>query len=244
MRIRAVLFDAAGTLIELKQPVGETYSDHASRAGVELPAWRLQDAFGRILANAPPRVFPAAPPERVADEERSWWRARVRETVRAADSSVRFEDFDAFFQALYIHYGGAAAWRLRPGVLRGLEGLVASGRRMAIASNFDTRLTKILEELGIKELFSSITLPAGCGAAKPSPAFFVAALADLGTQPGEALYLGDDPVNDVNAARDAGLAAASINLVKNLAELPAHVEALATLEAQPNPTHRIPRTHS
>ena len=50
---------------------------------------------------------------------------------------------------------------------------------------------------------------AGVGAAvcgKPSPAFFRAALAELGTPAGRAAMVGDDLVNDVLAARAVGLA--------------------------------------
>ena len=58
--IRAVLFDAVGTLIELREPVGETYARMARPFGVALPAWRVDDAFRRILKRAPPLVFPDA----------------------------------------------------------------------------------------------------------------------------------------------------------------------------------------
>ena len=56
MTIRAVLFDAAGTLIELAESVGETYARIAERFGVALPASRLDDAFYRVWASAPPMM--------------------------------------------------------------------------------------------------------------------------------------------------------------------------------------------
>ena len=60
--ISVVLFDAAGTLFELRRSVGETYSAAAARHGVSLPAWRLDDAFQRVMRRASPMVFPEAAP--------------------------------------------------------------------------------------------------------------------------------------------------------------------------------------
>lgn len=230
MRIRAVLFDAAGTLIELEQPVGESYAKFAHSEGVQLPAWRLQDAFERILRAAPPRVFPGSVHSQIPKLEREWWRTRVLETFRAADSTVRFENFEAFFDRLYQHFGTAAAWGLRAGVREALSGLRAAGIRLGIGSNFDHRLPDILEALEIRSFFSSVTLPAGCGFAKPDAPFFAAALADLGAEPDRTLYLGDEPEAQLGRARAIGLAAASIHKVENLAELPAHLQAIATLD--------------
>jgi putative hydrolase of the HAD superfamily len=231
MPIRAVLFDAAGTLIELKQPVGESYAAFARRAGVTLPAWRLQDAFERILRGAPARVFPGRSGAEVPDLEREWWRDRVRETFRAADSTVHFRDFDGFFEPLYGHFGSAVAWTLRPGARAGLSGLRESGHALGIASNFDHRLPKILEELEVNQFFSSLTIPAGCGSAKPDAALFAAALKELGSSPGETLYLGDEPDAELAGARVVGICAVPVSALENLADLPARLDSLATLHA-------------
>ena len=114
VQLRAVLFDAAGTLIETARPVGETYAERAREHGVRLSAGRLGDAFRRILAGAAPLVFPEAPGDRLPELERDWWRTVVRSTFLAADGTARFRDFDAFFAGLYAHYAGAAAWAVRP----------------------------------------------------------------------------------------------------------------------------------
>jgi hypothetical protein len=75
--------------------------------------------FGASLPQPPPNVHPGRAGE-IAEHERAWWRARVRETFRAADGGARFEDFDSFFTALFDHYADARAWRLAPGVHEGL----------------------------------------------------------------------------------------------------------------------------
>ena len=97
--IRAVLFDAAGTLIHTAEPVGEVYARVLTEYGAEIPAWRLDDAFRRVHRRAVPCVFPAASPDEIPAREREWWWRRVRETLRAADSQARVRDFDDLFVA-------------------------------------------------------------------------------------------------------------------------------------------------
>ena len=74
MGSRLVVLDAAGTLLELRRPVGETYAELTRRAGVELDPTVLEDAFHRVFRAAPPLAFGKLDSgiRRVA--ERDWWR--------------------------------------------------------------------------------------------------------------------------------------------------------------------------
>lgn len=222
-RIQAVLFDAVGTLILLREPVGATYARVAREYGVRLPAARLGDAFARVLASAPPNVHTGA---EAAARERAWWRARVRETFRAADGRARFEDFEACFAALWRHYAGAAAWRLAPGAREGLEALAARGLALGVLSNFDQRLHGVLHELGLDVCFDCVVLPADAGAAKPNPAIFAAALDALGVPAARALYVGDRADEDVAGATAAGLCALDVATLPDLGALPKALDRL------------------
>lgn len=224
--VRAVLFDAAGTLLHPREPVGETYARFARAHGVELPASRLEEAFGRILAAAPTMVFSDAPPDRVAALERGWWRDRVREVFRAADATARFDDFESFFEALYAHFADAHAWSPAPGARTGLEALRREGRRLGVVSNFDGRLPALLAGLGLAPLLECVVLPRDAGVAKPDPRIFARALALLGASAHEAVYVGDHPRDDLQAARAAGLRALDATGLATLAELPDRIHRL------------------
>ena len=113
--IRAVLFDAVGTLIELREPVGETYSRALADHGVKVSSRRIGQAFGRVVAKAEPLVFPGAEPALLPALERDWWRRVVRDTLRASASACPVADLDACFEDLWRHYASPAAWRLREG---------------------------------------------------------------------------------------------------------------------------------
>ncbi|MCL4684663.1 HAD-IA family hydrolase [Myxococcota bacterium] len=197
----------------------------ARQYGVSLPAWRLEDAFRRVLARTPAMVFPGATPAQARERERTWWRSVVRAVFRAADQMAAFADFDALFDALFAHYAEPGAWRAAPGAVELLPRLHATGRRVAVASNFDHRLPAILDGLRLTPL-DAVLLPADLGAAKPDPAFFAAVAARLATKPIEALYVGDEPEQDVAAARRAGWRAVDVATLATLGALPAHIDAL------------------
>jgi putative hydrolase of the HAD superfamily len=236
----AVLFDAAGTLIELRESVGETYARVASQHGVSLPAWRLDDAFRRVLRGAPPRAFPDVPSHEVAARERRWWWDQVRSTFLAADSTVRFDDFDSFFEELFEQYTGDRLWQARAGALECLASLRGEGRTLAVVSNFDQRLPKILEALGMADFLSVTVVPADCGVEKPDPRIFALALEQLGVAAADAAYVGDDPAKDAEGAARAGLAAVDVADLASLAELPARLPSLATLASPTQPPSRSP----
>lgn len=221
--MEAVLFDAAGTLLQVREPVGETYARIGAQHGARVPASRLEEAFRRILAAAPPMAFPGEGPAEVARRERAWWRDVVRGTFRAADGTARFRDFEAGFEALWQHFASPAAWRLATGAEAALTALSGAGLRLGVLSNFDQRLHGILAGLGIRDRFEVVVLPADAGAAKPAPRIFEVALARLGLPAAAVLYVGDDADHDVAAARAAGLRAVQVTGPATLAEVSALV---------------------
>ena len=225
LRMRAVLFDAVGTLVHLREPVGITYARLAAVQGVSIPASRLEEAFGRVLASAPPNVHPGCTPAALEARERAWWRERVRETFRTAAPGVPLPDFERLFEALWHHYARAAAWRLAEGVQEAFRAL-REGRALAVLSNFDHRLRPLLRELGLGAHLAAVVLPADAGAAKPDARIFRVALGRLGIAAEQAVYVGDHARQDVAASRAVGMHAIDVGGLATLAELPARVAIL------------------
>jgi putative hydrolase of the HAD superfamily len=221
---RAVLFDAAGTLIEPRVPIGDTYARIAEKYGAAISAWRLDDAFARVWRGTPAMVYPGLPPDVSARREREAWRAIVRQTYLAADSAIRPTDFDACFDELFAHYATGAAWRVRTGVIEALTELRARGVATGVVSNFDSRLRGILADLEIAPLLDLIWLPSDAGVAKPDPAIFTSALRALGVSAECAIFVGDDAERDLEGARRAGLRPVQVDSLATLADLPALLE--------------------
>jgi len=226
VRLQAVILDAAGTLLRPREPIGETYARIAAVHGVALPACRLDEAFHRVFAGRPLYTYGGRDLALAQHVERRWWWELVRSTFRAADGSARFQDFDAFFDALWEHYADARAWQLLPGVPAALEALRSDGRRLALLSNFDQRLRPLLRDLGLHPCFEAVTLPADAQAAKPDCRIFEVCLKRLGLPPHRAVYVGDHASHDVKAARAAGLHAIDIHTLSGMDALPRAVRAL------------------
>jgi 2-haloalkanoic acid dehalogenase type II len=68
-----------------------------------------------------------------------------------------------------------------------------------------------LGQIGVADLFSVSLNARGIGAAKPDRRCFERLVQDLNLEPHEVIYVGDDPVLDVEAARAAGLETAWMN---------------------------------
>jgi len=222
-KFAAVLFDAVGTLIVLREPVGETYARFAVGLGLRVAPDVLQAEFARQLHRRRAPVFPDAAVERRPALELAWWRELVRDVLLAAAPGAPLRGFDTVFAALYAHYGGAAAWTAAPGARQLLGDLRARGLRLAVVSNFDHRLHEVLRQLALRPLLEAVVLPGDAGAAKPDAAIFHFALRLLAVAPAAALYVGDDPEEDIAAARAAGMTALRVEPGSGLAAVRAAV---------------------
>jgi putative hydrolase of the HAD superfamily len=82
-----------------------------------------------------------------------------------------------------------------------------------------------LEAIGLAHYFSASVAAHSFGAAKPDPAIFHAACDRLGVPVDQALYIGDDPLIDVEGAQKAGLRTVWMNRaeLEPARTLPAHV---------------------
>ena len=231
--VRGVLFDATGTLIEATAPVGEVYRRIALDHGVDLPAWRLDDAFRRVIARAPARGTLGESAAARRESEVEWWFEVIRQTFQATDSTARFDDFRAFARALFDAYRAREAWRLRPGVLLCLDRLERSGWPMAVVSNFDHRLPEILHLLDVDRFFESIEIPCDHGVAKPEAALFAAASEALDLPFSRLAYVGDDPPERHRAVLELGFARSlDVRATPDPAEWPAR---LGLVSGRPSP---------
>lgn len=216
--MKAVLFDAAGTLIQLREPVGVVYGRLAWYGGVSVPANAIEQAFRSTFPRMPAMVFSGAAAE-IATEERLWWRALVERVFATAAPTAQFSDFDAFFDELFAYFAQPSAWTAADGALDTLGALRARGLRTGVVSNFDHRLPALLDGLGLAPLLDVVIRPADVGAAKPDARIFQVAVERLGIKPAEALFVGDDDEEDVRGAHAGGLRAVNVGTLPCLGAL-------------------------
>ncbi len=207
--IKAVFFDAAGTIFDAKEPVGHTYAAIAAKHGLRAETGRVTAGFRRAFSSAPGLAFG---PGHRADElrrlEREWWHKLVRESFAGLGE---FRDFEAFFDELFSYFGNPDHWAPAPQAHMVLKRLKDAGVRLGIISNFDYRLYAILEGLGLSPFFDSVTISSEAGFSKPARQIFIAALLSLGVDAADAVHVGDSEHMDLRGAQAAGLGAILID---------------------------------
>jgi putative hydrolase of the HAD superfamily len=212
MSIKAVFFDAAGTLITPVRPVGQTYTLFAKSYGMEVSSFEISQRFRTCFAAAPPLTFGQAAADSFEQLERNWWKNLVRCVFQPVG---RFEQFDRFFIELFSYFARPEAWTLYPDVLETLSALQKRGLALDVISNFDSRLIEILEGLGMAGCFEEVFISSRVGHAKPAPQIFETALKRHNFAPGEAMHIGDSEENDLYGAANAGLLGVLINRSAN-----------------------------
>ncbi len=209
--IRAILFDAAGTLFFLTKTVGDHYAYVGREVGLDLDAQQLDRAFYAAWQKMPRRSAIEGPRE---NDDKGWWRELVDRVFDQVAPSLSEFDRDNFFEIAYEHFAESGVWELYPEVPGVLEQL-RSRFQLAVISNFDGRLRFILEHLGISTFFAHIFISSEIGADKPDPEIFRRALKLIDLKPNEVLHVGDDPERDWEAASAAGLSVVRLNRPKN-----------------------------
>jgi len=230
-QFKAVFFDAAGTLFETREPVGESYARIARQYGVHAAAEEINAAFRRTFRKAEALAFgPGRDAQELRSLERRWWRDLVAQTFAGLG---QFTDFEAYFENLFSFFAEPSNWIADRDAVPTLEALRRSGLVLGVISNFDYRLYRILDGLGLSRWFDSITISCEAGFAKPSARLFEAALECHGLLPPDAVHVGDSESLDLAGASAAGLAAVLIDrkLPERLviAERTARVSSLAVV---------------
>lgn len=110
----------------------------------------------------------------------------------------------AIADALYHRLVDPAGWTPYSDVLHTVTALHASGVPMAVVSNVGWDIRPTFEHHGLGQMITTFALSCEHGSEKPETTLFLAACAELGVDPNDALMVGDDPVND-GAAVTVGL---------------------------------------
>jgi len=209
--IKAISFDAVGTLFYLTKTVGDHYAYVGREVGLDLDAQKLERAFHAAWKKMPQRAAIDAPRE---NDDKGWWRELVDVVLDQVAPSLSELDRDNFFEIAYEHFTEAGVWELYPEVPRVLNELQPRFE-LAVISNFDGRLRLILEHLGISTFFRYVLVSSELGADKPDPEIYRRAVKFINLKPNEVLHVGDDPQRDWEAASAAGLSIFRLDRRKN-----------------------------
>lgn len=112
---------------------------------------------------------------------------------------------------LYDEFSKPEHYALFPDALPALRELAASGYTLGIISNFESWLNTLLERLGVLPLMSVVVVSGTEGIEKPDPKIFRLALDRIDATAERAVYVGDNPRIDVEAALAVGMGAVLVD---------------------------------
>jgi putative hydrolase of the HAD superfamily len=204
MQIKAVFFDAAGTLIKPVRNVGDSYAAFAAKYGKHIASQDIIGRFRDCFDSAPRLAFPGATQDTLSELERAWWKNLV---AKVFEPWHPFDGFDDCFAELFAYFAEPKAWALYPDVLETLAVLKKRGLILDVISNFDSRLIGILDGLGAGLLFERVFVSSQVGYAKPDHRIFNTALDYHGLASTDALHVGDSETHDLRGATGAGIRA-------------------------------------
>jgi putative hydrolase of the HAD superfamily len=202
--VRAVVFDAVGTLLHPSPPAPEAYFRVARRYGSRLSLPDIAQRFRNAFATEERRDQEIGNRTDEQREVRRW-----RQIVATVLEDVH--DGEACFQELFHNFAQPQAWALDERAGPVLEQLAQRGYILGLASNFDRRLRSVVAGFPALRPVQHLIISSEVGWRKPSRLFFQAVIEAVGVNPQEILFVGDDPINDYGGARLAGLVAALLD---------------------------------
>jgi putative hydrolase of the HAD superfamily len=194
--LECVLFDAGDTLLAPAPSFQGRFVAVAADHGLPLE----EAAVDAAIADA---VRAASWPSDWTDPatQRSFWVGFYRQVL----TGMGHDDAEELADALFAAFSDPAGYRLFDDVRPALEELAGRGVTLGIVSNFEPWLEDVLALQGVDHLFAAVAISGKLGVAKPDPAIFRWAVHEAGADPAATVHVGDQPVNDVDAARAFGL---------------------------------------
>lgn len=225
-RVAAVTFDVNGTLLRPRN-LGAVYREVFRRHG--LPVGASDDEVTRVVRRVWEELacLTDGSTDRFASHPegpRGWWRRfaeRVTEHLGVPPPS-RFA-----FRELYDQFARPDAWTVFPDAPAALNDLGGRGVARAVVSNWDERLPKVLEGVGLAARLEAVVHSSAVGYEKPDPRVFRAALERLGVDgPGKAVHVGDRLREDVEGAVALGMRGVLLDRAGELPDAPEPATAL------------------
>jgi putative hydrolase of the HAD superfamily len=200
--IKAVFFDLYHTLIGYDPPREQSLAKILSRLGVIVPVKALK----RPMVTADEYFYRETTQKALKDRNReetfALWTGYYTVVLKEADIAPAPEVIRGILEDMQKN---KYEMTLFDDVLPALNALSERKLLLGLISNVDKDISPMLEKLGILPFLKYRMTSQEAGVAKPDPGIFHKGVERVGVDPRNALYVGDQWVVDVQAARNAGM---------------------------------------
>ena len=199
--VEAIFLDVGNTLrIVIKDPVfmAQARQQLAELTGTDLPP----DAFWEMLEGRYQVLRKRAKQQLIEASEREMWTQWMLPDFPAE----KVAPLSSKLTRLWRDCDGRRV--PRDDVKETVLELSRRGYILGIIANTitETEIPDYLEEYGLTEYFKTVVLSSKVGIRKPNPEIYWEAARRVGVEPSKCVYVGDNPVRDVEGTRAAGYA--------------------------------------
>ncbi len=196
-KVKAVFFDFGDTLVTLSPAKEELFVSAARSLGLEIGLAAVKRAYQTVDFHSKYSSV------QVTDRESFYenYNEELCEALGISSYSGKLKP------ALTAQFKQHRRWELMEDAAEVLRRLNQRGLPLALIANWDSNLSSLTEQLGIRQFFSVIVSSQVAGVEKPDPAIFQRALDGLSltAKTHQILYVGNEYRADVLGARAAGL---------------------------------------
>ena len=221
---RWILFDLVGTLIQVEPSVAAVYARVALREGFVITPEQIRRRF--------PRAFSQWMGDAGSSTNRDDQRRRWQHIVQSCFLEVPAVDQPRLFECLWSEFQQPEVWRVAAAWPELATGLHRRGYHLAIASNFDQRIYRLIDSLPpLQRTIERVFCSADIGWSKPHPHFFQAIAGELRCEPASLCLVGDDYAADYCGSQQAGWRAILLDAHYKYPTVMSRIERLEDLGA-------------
>ncbi len=199
--IDALLFDAGGTLIDLKPSKIEVFRMALDRHGLHAGT----DEVAKAIATAERETDQALAKLDGVNED-PFWLMFDKHVLRGLGYDGDHEELSRAISAEFEEsIGKVESWVAFPDARPLIEDLIDRKFKLGLVSNATELLRRVMDRLDFTRYFDTIVISSEVGVRKPDSRIFEIAVKDLQTPPNRAVYIGDKLAVDIQGASKAGL---------------------------------------
>jgi putative hydrolase of the HAD superfamily len=204
VNVKAVFFDAGDTLLAPHPSFAEIFAEVVSERGQKVDPHAVEGMFQRVAPTFVELLDGTG--------SKTWSTSRAVSkrfwgtVYQVAFGELGIDDSKGeLAEALYDRFTRYESYRLFPDSLPALRAAKEAGLMVGLISNFEEWLEGMLAHMEVAELLDVTVISGKEGIEKPDPAIFRLALDRAGVEAASAVYVGDQPKIDIEAAAAIGM---------------------------------------